>query len=388
MAKTKKKLICITGLVMLVAAAVLCRAAAKMTDGAVSMVFSVLRSAIYMGLYIAWGISLKHRIIQKQVRGYLIAVSGVMVFWLTVRSLKYLVASAVVHLRYLWYSYYVGMLFIPLLALWVALSLGKPEGFRLPRGAKLLALPTAALLLAVLTNDLHQLVFTFQGPPWLDKNFEYGVFYYPVLGWQMLCACTALGIIISKCRIPSSRKFLWLPMIPLLASVVYALLYISGLPLLRSLVGDLTSMQCLLFASVLECCIQCGLILTNTGYGALFEASSVQAQIVDETGTVYHSSASGPAQGAEPERNILRKSSPIRGGSVVWQEDITELSDLLEQLEENRVTLAECNLLERENYKAQHRMRCWTNCWINTKQRPTRRSAGCCCAGSLCWALM
>ena len=55
------------------------------------------------------------------------------------------------------------MLFIPLLTVFVALSLGKPERFRLPSRTALLYIPTAALLLLVLTNDLHQLEFVF--PP-------------------------------------------------------------------------------------------------------------------------------------------------------------------------------------------------------------------------------
>ena len=34
---------------------------------------------------------------------------------------------------YLWYGYYFPMLFIPLLCVLVALSLGKPENYRLPK---------------------------------------------------------------------------------------------------------------------------------------------------------------------------------------------------------------------------------------------------------------
>ena len=47
------------------------------------------------------------------------------------------------------------MLFIPLLCVLVALSLGKPENYRLPKWTGLLYLPTTLLLLLVLTNDLH-----------------------------------------------------------------------------------------------------------------------------------------------------------------------------------------------------------------------------------------
>lgn len=54
------------------------------------------------------------------------------------------------------------MLFIPLFSLFVAISLGKPENARLSKTALLLlSIPTVLCLLLVLTNDLHQLVFSF-----------------------------------------------------------------------------------------------------------------------------------------------------------------------------------------------------------------------------------
>ena len=42
----------------------------------------IARSLIYIALYVGWGISVSKRIIQVQVRHYLIAVSGLMVFGL------------------------------------------------------------------------------------------------------------------------------------------------------------------------------------------------------------------------------------------------------------------------------------------------------------------
>lgn len=96
-------------------------------------VCSFLRSVIYIELFAAWGISVRRRIIQPQVRRYLTAVSALMVFWVTVRTIRYLFAEDPWVLRHLWYLYYLPMLFIPLLAVFVALLLGKPENFRLPK---------------------------------------------------------------------------------------------------------------------------------------------------------------------------------------------------------------------------------------------------------------
>lgn len=49
----------------------------------------ILRASIYIGLFAIWGISVRNRIIQPQVRRYLTAVSTLMVFWITVRTIRY-----------------------------------------------------------------------------------------------------------------------------------------------------------------------------------------------------------------------------------------------------------------------------------------------------------
>src|SRR5574344_1277262 len=85
----------------------------------------LVRSFIYIGLFGAWGVSVWRRIVQKQIRRYLLAASVLIVFWLTIRTIKFhLGMNFNVNLQ-LWYAYYIPMLFIPLMALFVALSLGK-----------------------------------------------------------------------------------------------------------------------------------------------------------------------------------------------------------------------------------------------------------------------
>ena len=116
---------------------------------------SLLRSLIYIGLMTWWVVSLWQRIVQTQVRRYLAATAALCVFWLSIRTVKFFFAGSSAAIRYLWYGYYVPMLFIPLLCVLVALSLGKPENYRLPKWTDLLYLPTTLLLLLVLTNDLH-----------------------------------------------------------------------------------------------------------------------------------------------------------------------------------------------------------------------------------------
>ena len=188
----------------------------------------IVRSLIYIALYIGWGISVSKRIIQVQVRHYLISASYLMVFWFVIRSTNYFFTADAEIKRYLWYLYYLPMLFIPLFSLFVAISLGKPANARLSKTMLLLLyIPTVLCLLPVLTNDLHQLVFSFpKGVVWTDKNNGYTFGYYIVLEWEILCALAAFVIMLIKCRHSQRKKYL--PFLLLTASIVYALISVCG----------------------------------------------------------------------------------------------------------------------------------------------------------------
>ena len=345
-----------------VTAAAVLRQIGFQVEAPFNWLFSFFRSVIYIMLFAAWGISVCRRIIQPQVRRYLTAISALMVFWVTARTLRHLFAETPWALRHLWYLYYLPMLFIPLLALFVALSLGKPDNFRLPKWTALLYIPTAALLLLVLTNDLHQLVFRFpeDAVVWMNE-YRYGIVYFPVVGWMVLCALTALVIMLVKCRVPNSRKVLVLPFVPVVLSVIYGALYIFQLPWLRLIAGDVTVVFCLLIAATLESCIQCGLIQSNTHYNDLLLSCTLRVQLTDPEYQRLLSSRS-----AEPiPLQIMRQTetgpvrldgglrlsgAPVRGGHVLWTEDVSELLEVLEELQDVKDSLEDNNALLRAEY--------------------------------------
>lgn len=326
----------------------------------------IARSLIYIALYIGWGISVSKRIMQVQVRHYLIAVSGLVVFWFVIRSMKYYFITDIGIARQLWYWYYLPMLFIPLFSLFVAISLGKSKNFKLSKKTLLLYIPTVLCLLLVLTNDLHQLVFTFPaGEVWSDKNNGYILGYYIVLGWEILCALAAFVIMIIKCRLSYRKKYL--PFLLLACSIVYAFIYVSGVEWMQLIGGDITAAQCLMFTGILESCIQCGLIQTNTGYEELFMVSRLGAQITDQGNIVCLASSNAGGLTDEQrmsakthpvlaDKTTLIKSKPIRFGHVLWQEDVSELTEAIEQIEENCRDLSERNRIRQENLETKKKI--------------------------------
>ena len=352
----KKQSIYFCAALAIIAAAVL-RQLGFYVNEQLDLLFTILRGSIYIVLFAAWGVSTRNRIIQPQVRRYLTAIAALMVFWLTVRTIKYSLDEAAWLMRHLWYLYYLPMLFIPFLAVFVALSLGKPENYRLPKWTALLYIPTFALLLMVLTNDLHQLVFVFPADAvvWMD-DYHYAIVYFLAVGRIILCALTALVIMLIKCRVPHSRKVLMLPFVPVAIALLYGVLYIlrmigiPGLAWTRVIAGDMTVVFSLLIAAVLESCIQCGLIQANTHYMELFDASTVGAQITDPEYHVVLSS--GAAKTVDIgvlrqtkqapvmlEGGIRVSGAPIKNGQVIWTEDMSPLINVLADLEEAKENL-------------------------------------------------
>ena len=347
----------------------------------------LLRSGIYVALIGAWAWSLWARILQTQVRRYLLAAAGLMMLWLILRTVKYSLENMGAE-RYLWYGYYLPMLFIPVLAALVAMSLGRPENYRLPRWTRCLYLPPALLFLLVLTNDLHQWVFRFPGGVLSDSAYSYGTGYYLVLAWIVLCGGGAMALILIKCRIPHTRRFLWLPVAPFVLALAYCAAYARKVYWVWLLAGDLTVSLCLFIMTIFECCIHCGLIQSNTGYEALFAAAAMRVRLTDRDFYVHAVSSRvdrtlprktlRQAAGGEAvllDEHTLLRGHPIRRGYVFWEEDITELAAVTRQLQQTREELRDAgDILKEESAQRARWLRLTEeNRLYDLMERDTRR---------------
>lgn len=332
--------------------------------------FSYLRSFIYIGMFAAWGLSVRQRIVQKQVRRYLTGVSLLLILWFTLRSAKYFIFWQPNVIRYIWYLYYLPMLFVPTLALLIAMSLGKPDEYKLPKSVWLLFAVSGALLILVLTNDLHQLVFSFSknADIWSDESYGYGVCYFAVIGWQVLCAAAALVVMLFKCRL-KNRKLRFLPVIPLIVSLNYLVLNYIGIPWQKELFGDVTAFQSLMYMLCFEACISCGYIHSNSRYADLFASSvGTSAQITDMSFNVRYAAMDTKPISREKMMHAIQSpvtladglnlhTMPIGGGYAVWTEDVSSLLEARENFESLAEELAERNEILRYEYKREAKRR-------------------------------
>lgn len=326
-----------------------------------------IRAALYLLLFSLWGYSLDRRIIQPQTLHWLRLTAALMLLWLILRTLKYEFVTDLTVARYIWYLYYLPMLFIPLLGVYIALSLGKSEKFRLTGRIGALAIIPAVLFLLVITNDLHQQVFAFSsGVPGGPDNYSYsyGPVYFCYLGWTVTCMFFSLILLLKKSRVPSGSKKRIRPFVIACITVLYGLLYLSGLPAIRRWFGDMNVMFCLLYAAIYESCIRCRMIPSNTGYVELFEATTLAACIADRSGNiVLRSRAAGegmvcPREGVPLIRpnGIRISSAPISGGYAVWQDNVRPLTELRARLSENKTKINSNKEKLREAYIIQKKL--------------------------------
>lgn len=368
MSRKNLRSLALAAAVVLIAA--VCGSAARYMENRVfARLLEFLRTFLYLGLFFAWGISARRRVTASFSRNMLTAVAVMMILWFLLREFKWRFVTDPDLLRWLWYAFYVPLMAIPLFAFLISLSLGEGEKFRLPRWTWAIWAVTAAVILTVLTNDLHSLAFVFPaGSPRSEDNYTYGPAFFAAALWGVALAAAAFFIMLRRYREPDRSRRLLLPLLPFFAAVAYLVLYVLRIPILPGYVRDLAAFDCLVFTAFFESCIRAGLIQSNSEYFRLFKDSGdISAQILDDDLNVVYA-----ARGAENvDREIIREAAEpvllpsgkrlhkmrVRGGWAVWTEDISELLAVRETLELRQEELMERNALLELEYRREREHR-------------------------------
>jgi len=331
-----------------------------------------VRNVIHVSLLISWCVSLQRRIMNVQVRRCLVTISILMIFWLTAKVIKYefLFDRTFWLGRYIWYSYYIPMILIPLLGVFIIDHMGKPEEYRNPRWMNTLYIPAFAILFGIFTNDLHQLAFDFpEGIEQFDYTYSYGPVYFAAMAWFVLLGIYFVIMLLKKSRVPGNKKMQKLPVVIMGGAVVFWTLYC--LKFFNEI--DLTVFDCLILALLLESAIQSGTIPSNTNYHAFFRASTVAAQIVNFDYQPCFVSATATSLttgemkqiGKKPVKteNKVLHSASVKAGYVLWEDDVTQIHQLMTQLQdvqeqlgrENELLQAELKLKEQQAQLAEQK---------------------------------
>lgn len=310
---------------------------------------------IFSGLIIGWGVSVSYRIVQKNIRICLVISAALMLLWMALRAIKYNSPADInTYGRYLWYSYYIAMVFLPLMMFFAMLNIGKPENTN--NRKYLLVIPAAVLVLLVMTNDFHQLAFVFEPDfhNW-NKQYSYGPVYYVIAVWIFMLVLSSIVLSINQCRISATRKKLWIPIVIILVAIIYTVWnnLNHGYSGLR--IYNIPEVFCFASIALWESLIQIGLVPSNTGYGDFFNASNLNTLIFDNEGNVKYRSKNATNVSKDVvlqngnsvviDENIILKKHDIKGGKVVWTEDISVINRINRELSEIKEQISEYNVI-------------------------------------------
>lgn len=344
------------------------RVATRETTEAMYIISHIVVIAIYIGILVFWAASVYDRIVNKTIRRYLIVLVVLMIIWMLMRTLRFTVFYHVFPIgQWCWYAYYIGMIFIPQICLMASKYIGKPEDYRLPKKWYLMYIPSVTLLTGILTNDLHEWAFRFHlgyesGWDFYQHNF----LYYVAVVWIFACIALMIAQIVRNCRVPGTKKMVWFPVAMLGIGVLYSVLYAVDSDLFGFI--EMTAALCFTVVAIWESCIKTGLIQSNTHYDELLKCSGLGVTVVDQEFTVHY--RSDDALGLSKDQMLSAMDKPItqddgirisgsgiKGGYTLYQEDISELLDVLEELKMLREELKDANAVSMQNYQMHKRIR-------------------------------
>ncbi len=344
------------------------RVVTKNTTPAMYVISHMVVLMIYLGILVSWGVSVYDRIVNRAISRYLIVLVGLMMFWLLMRTLRHTVFLYVFPFgQWCWYAYYIPMILIPQICLFAVKYIGKPEEYRLPKKWYLMYIPSLILIIGILTNDLHQCAFRFyQGYESGWDIYEHTVLYYVAVAWIFSCIAIMISEIIKRCRIPETHKTIWMPISMVFVCVLYCILYALD----NNLFGfiEITVALCFTVVAIWESSIKTGLVQSNTHYNELLKYSGLGVAVVDNDYTIHYRSNDAVTLSKEEMKEVqtapimlnggIRVSgSKIKGGYTLWQEDLSELLNILDELKELREELKDSNAVTMQNYRVDKQIR-------------------------------
>ncbi|MBR6534986.1 MAG: hypothetical protein IKT65_05350 [Clostridia bacterium] len=344
------------------------RIATKETTELMYVTAQVVVIAIYIGILVFWSSSVYDRIVNKTIRRYLITLASLMIIWMLMRTLRHTGFRYIFPFgQWCWYAYYIAMILIPQVSMMASKYISKPEDYRPDQKWYLMYIPSLVLLIGILTNDLHQWAFRFHlGYEAGWDSYKRGFLYYAAVIWIFTCIAIMIIQIVKNCRIPGAKKMIWLPVAMLCVGSLYTILYTVDSDLFGFI--EVTAALCFTVVAIWESCIKTGLLPSNSHYEELLKCSELGVSVVDREFDVRYRSDDAVTLTKDEmkkaaydpimlENGIRVSGSVIKGGYTIYQEDISELLEILDELKELREELKDANTVTMHNYQINKRIR-------------------------------
>ena len=321
---------------------------------------------LYALVILLWARNMGNRVLSASVAKRFKVIALLLIGYLGTRTLKYQVLiqspAAVPRVRY---AYYFFILSIVHMVFLTSLNVGRSERDPIDKRWHLLWVPTGLLILMVLTNDFHGLVFV---PSDQITGFgQYGPIYTITLAYILFIAVLTLVFTSIQSLAEKRLKSMAWPFLVLGICILYTVLYIIDWPPFHYVKIAFPSAEFNILTVVffIESLVFTRLLPSNRDYESFLSLSSLNMGMMDLKGNMVLQPPQGPKVGAEEvkraseralsiDENTLLESSPIQGGTCFWFVDLTDFNRLKSQLmaaneemlNENEILMANNKLKE------------------------------------------
>ena len=325
--------------------------------------------SIYFGLVVTWMASVYTRLLPSRGKTYSLFAGVLMLVILLLRVCKYRLVDQFDYtlLRAIWYSGYIGVLFIPTLFTMACMYVFYADTPAKHWDERWLLIIPALLLGLVCSNDAHHWVFVplDNGVPFtghsLGYRYQWG-FYLVAVYCVVVAVCGVLLLVRLSRRTHDPRK----AFVPIMAIAMVALVLMSQILLANNrLVHPYKWPEIVVFGTmaVYESCIRLRLFAYNENYAGFFAQAQLAAFIADTQGDpVYHTAMplSVPPDSLQAARYAplyldadtrLSCYALLNGnGYVYYAEDESDLHTINRQLQQANETIArENDLIQAES---------------------------------------
>ena len=240
------------------------------------------QTLLYAIFFTAWVVRIYYKLYDKKIRRYVLTIGFLIVFWMLIRITKGVIDVNSLE-RYCWYLYYVSLIFIPCVFYVCCNSIFESMN----KNRKIFVyLFSSILLVLVLTNDLHELVFSFNNGLHLYDDYSYSFGYYIISIWIFyLFGGGMIKLAINRGKIHNDIKA-FAPILVLLLGVIYTILYVLGIKPFCSM--NMSIVNSVLICLGIELIFYLDLIPNNSMYIKTFENSDLDIMIISIDGkTIY-----------------------------------------------------------------------------------------------------
>ena len=317
-----------------------------------------LNFMLYIGMLLFWMQSVRSRLLPTRARSYIVASALMMIVYLLVRVLRFRILTGITVRRFVDYAYNIPMVLVPTLFLMTCIRISRGERAEERGRERLLLIPACALLLLIMSNDLHQLFYhrliplaEFHG---IVGTYTYGPLFYFMYAWMVLTLLAGFAILIRNVWRRNLRGLLWFGGVVLLwaAMSLLNLLVFTRLDLVR--MYHAPEIHVFAMLGFFEVCIRNRLIPYNENYTGFFTNLGLPVRITDENFTLVYETnlpiRASEAQLAEAsaapvylDEDTRLSGMELRPGYAFWTEDESELHREGRRLAEANELLSEEN---------------------------------------------